>query len=216
MKRKKTFIIVILVLIMLTIPVLAIYLPTDDILQRIPLIRDFYSNTSLIVTSVNSQSEIKINGKDYGKTNQTISNLPEGSYSVELERVAQEPNFYKAHTFNIDVTKNTESILSIEIGPNSIIGGYMLYYTENPSRNRSGTLSVSTDNVDADVYIDNEFQGKTPFSTRDISSTNHSLRVSATGYESQNIPIIVRDGYNLNVNIYLMPVPITFQTETNE
>lgn len=205
---KKLLLLLIIIFFVITITVTLIFIPPDDVLSRLPILRSFYSNTILTVTSPNSKANVTINGKDYGKTNQTIKELEEGSYNVTLERISKEQNFYEPQTFSIDLTRNTESIIAVEIGPENIKSGYVLFYTPAKTPRNYGSLSLSTDTPGASIYIDNEFISEAPLTNFQLSSTNHLITISAKGYESIEVPIVINDDHNLNVVAYLIPIPV--------
>ena len=55
-------------------------------------------------------------------------------------------------------------------------------------------LRVTSDVVGADVFLDREFVGKTPFESFDVAPGSHRVNVSASGYESFSWDIIIGEG----------------------
>jgi len=212
--KKLTAIIIIFVLFVI-ISVLFIFFPPINVLQNIPLVKDLFTNGTISVNSPNSKSEIYINDKSYGETNQTISNLTQGTYTIKLERVTDATStdqyFYNEAVFIVEVTNNTESIVNIEVGPSSMLAGYILYYSKSPSSlGEKGFLTISSSPDNSSIYIDNQFLAKTPVLMEKLDAGEYTLRVEAQGYEEVEVPIIIRSDYNLNVNTYLFPVPINY------
>ena len=215
MRKLKTTLIIIFSIIALSI--LIYFLPPEGLISKIPFINRFYSNTVLEIISINGKTKVSINGKDYGETPLTINDLNQGDYTVELERVSDTENFYKKQTFNIQLSKNTTSRIEIEIGPAGILHGSILYYTPQSNLDRnSGTLSVLCDIDESKVYLDRDYVKQTPLIAKELSAKEYDLEVSATNYENLEIPILIENGYLLNVKVFLFPIPVTFITTTNE
>jgi hypothetical protein len=58
------------------------------------------------------------------------------------------------------------------------------------------TLKVTSDVAGADVFVDRVYLGKAPLESHDVKAGSHVLTVSAEGYESQELPVEVKDGAN--------------------
>jgi len=71
-------------LALLAITLLFIFIPHQWVFENTPLVKDLYNNTTLIVTTQRGKAKIRIDGKDFGETNQTIENLPSGTYEIDL------------------------------------------------------------------------------------------------------------------------------------
>ena len=136
--------VLIFALILLVLSISLVFIDTEDLMSRLPILKDFHTNTSIEILSNNSISQIYINGKDYGVTNQTIRNLPAGQYNIQLVRVSnQENTFYKPFEFTLKLEKNSEAFVNIEIGPNNLISGYYLYYIPQSSlAEKKGSISI--------------------------------------------------------------------------
>ncbi|MBD3329255.1 PEGA domain-containing protein [Candidatus Dojkabacteria bacterium] len=205
---KKFALPILIIITILAVTMILIFMPADRLLSKIPVIKSFYSNTNLSITTPNSKSEIEVNGKDYGETSQVIGDLEEGTYQVKLSRISGNEAFYDPQTFTIELTRNTESVISVELGPQNIKSGYMLFYTPAKSIKKSaGSLSVSTEVPGVSIYIDNEYISEVPLKKHEISATNHVIKITAEGYETIEVPVIINEDYHLNIVAYLMPIP---------
>jgi len=214
MKKLKT--VLIITLSVLAVSILIYFLPIDNISSKIPFLNRFYTNTILEVITINGKANITIGGEDYGETPLTINELAPGDYTVELERISDSEDFYEKQTLSIKLTKNTTSRIEIEIGPAGILHGTLLYYTlQNNLENNTGALSVLCDVEDSKIYLDEEYFKKAPVIARALQSKEYNLEISADDYESLDIPILIEEGYLLNVKAYLFPVPIIFDTADN-
>jgi hypothetical protein len=201
----------------LAISILIYFLPLDGISNKIPFLNRFYNNTILEVISINGKAKVSIDGKEYGETPLTINDLNQGDYKVEIERIADTTDFYKKQTFTVKLTKNTTSRIEIEIGPAGILHGSILYYTPQPNlKKNTGTLSVLCDLEGAKVSLDEEYIKQVPIIAKELTSKEYNIEVSLNGYESLEIPILIEDGYLLNVKAFLFPIPVNFNTVNNE
>lgn len=211
MNKVKTAIIIITSLLL--IGILVFFLPTEKILSNIPLFKNLYNNTTILISTKVGKATVMINGEDYGETPTTISDLEPGSYTITMEKITEGDSFYKPHNFTIDLTRNTEAIIDVEIGPGDIISGYILYYTPSPKTSgESGYLSIQSTPKSADVYIDSDFFSTVPISARQLKAGDYQLQILANSYDELSLPIIIREGYNMNITTYQFPIPINLET----
>jgi len=215
MKNFKTTLIIILSI--LTISILIYFLPTEGIINKLPFINRFYNNTILEIVSINGKAKVTINNEDYGETPLTINDLNQGEYTITLERISETENFYNKQTFNIKLTKNTTSRIEIEIGPSGILHGNILYYTpQNNTTKNTGTLSILCDVDTSKIYIDDQYLKQTPLIAHELPAKEYNLEITANNYETLKLPIVIEDGYLLNVKAYLFPIPINLNNTTYE
>jgi hypothetical protein len=215
MKNFKTALLI--TALVLLISIVIYFIPSDGIVSRIPFLNRFYSNTVLEIVSINGKSKVSIDGKEYGETPLTINELNQGEYTVELERISDTEDFYNKQTFNIKLSKNTTSRIEIEIGPAGILHGSVLYYTPQSGLDKNkGSLSVLCDNLNAKIYLDNEYVKPVPLVGEILNSKEYNLKVSSNNYEDLEIPILIQDNYLLNVKVFLFPIPVNFETIENE
>jgi hypothetical protein len=214
MKKLKTVLAIIFSIIVVSI--LIYFLPTEGLATRIPFFNRFYTNTILEVITINGKANVKINGKEYGETPLTINELTPGEYTVELDRISDSETFYQKQTLTIKLTKNTTSRIEVEIGPAGILHGAILYYTSQNNLNKNeGSLSVLCDVENSKIYLDGEYVKQTPVIAKPMTAKEYQLEILADGYESLDIPVLIEDGYLLNVKTYLFPIPIIFDTTEN-
>lgn len=206
---KKVLPILIIFLTFAVITIVLTFVPVQSLLKQTPLFGQIYNNTKLTINTPKSKAKITINDKDYGETNQVISNLAEGTYTVKLSRIVDETNqtdFYQDKSFIVELLNDKEAIIDVEIGPAGQASGYVTYYSVSPTS--SGLISVKTSPEDENVFLDNDFISKAPFNARKLKASNYKLKTTAVGYEDIEIPIIVKDGFNLNVHTYSFPIPV--------
>jgi hypothetical protein len=173
----------------------------------------FYNNTSMEIIVEKGKAQVQINDKDYGQTPVTVENLKEGKYIIELSKIADEDTFYENQTFEVEISKNTSARIDIEIGPDSILNGTILYYTEAANTQRGkGLITITSSVEDAKVYVDKEYLGSSPITNLELADNQYQIKVSAQGYEDVEIPVFVRSGYLLNLKTFHFPIPVNFDT----
>jgi hypothetical protein len=214
MKKLKT--VLILIFSIVAISILVYFLPTENLFTKLPFSERFYRNTTLEIVTINGKAKVTIDGKDYGETPVNINELTPGDYNITLERISDAENFYQTETFNVKLTKNTTSRIEVEIGPAGIIHGAVLYYTEQNSLDKeNGLLTILSDIEGSKIYLDGEYLKEVPVVAQTLSSKEYDLEVNAEGYENLEIPILIEEGYLLNVKTYLFPIPIIFDRSDN-
>ncbi len=211
MKNRKT--VLIIVAAILVVSVILYFLPLGKILGNIPLLNVFYNNTSMEIIVEKGKAQVQVNDKDYGQTPVTIENLKEGKYTVELSKITNEDTFYENQTFEVEISKNTSARIDVEIGPENILNGTILYYTEAANTKRGeGLLTITSSAENAKIYIDKEYIGTSPITNLALSDNQYQIKVSSKGFEDIEIPVFVRSGYLLNLKTYHFPIPVNFDT----
>jgi len=214
MKNRKTVLIIAIAIIVISI--LLYFLPIGSLLGHIPFIKSFYNNTSIEIITEKGKAQIAINSKDYGQTPTTVENLPEGKYTIELKKIAEDNTFYQKQIFEIELAKNTSARIDLEIAPENILNGTILYYTSVPhTSSDKGLITITSSATDAKVYIDKEYIGNAPINNLEMKDNQYQIKVSAVGYEDIEIPVFVRAGYQLNLKTYHFPIPVNFDTVSN-
>jgi hypothetical protein len=216
MKNSKNTVFIIIAILLFSI--ILYFIPVNRIIGNIPLLNRFYNNTTLEIVTQKGKAKIWIDGKDYGETPNTIENLPEGIYLVELEKIGEEKSFYEKQSIQITLTRNTSARIDLEIGPDNILHGVIVYYTPIKTSSEDGLLTVISNTKDAKVFLDKEFLKESPITNLSLRESQYQVKVSATGHEEVDIPVLVRNNYSLNLKTYHFPIPATFDTveDTNE
>lgn len=215
--KKNLVLIIISIVIVVLLSIFVFSQSTEEILSKFPIFKDLYQNTSLTITSINGIAEISINGTSYGETPLTLQELKEGQYEVTLKRTttSEKETFYKEHSFAVDLYQNTESVINIEIGPDDSLAGYIIYYTPSPNTSANeGFMTITSNQIDATILIDDETMGRTPLDLAKVTEGEYKIKLSKKGYETVEIPIIIRQGFNLNINAQLLAIPTNLSKQT--
>lgn len=216
MTNSKKLLFIILGIFLLS--VLLYFLPLNSLLGQIPILDRFYNNTSLEIVTQKGKAKVWIDGKDYGETPTTVQDLPEGSYLVELEKISDEKFFYEKQSIQITLTRNTSARIDLEIGPQNILHGVIIYYTPIKTSSDNGMLTVISNVDGAKVFLDKEFLKASPVSNLSLRENQYQVKVTAEGHEEIDVPIVISKNYSLNLKTYHFPIPTTFDTleEANE
>lgn len=211
----KKYLLIILIALLLTIPISVLIFSRSekDLLSMLPFAKDLYTKSSLTISTDKGVASVNIDGEDMGETPLELTDMEPGSHTVTLTRDGGEgSDFYKSHTFFVDLQPNTEAIIDIEIGPNDNLSGYVLFYTPTPSSREEGFFTINGNPEEALLNIDGKFYAALPISAESIKPGDYNFEIEKEGYESTDFPVIIREGLNLNITTYLMPIPIKLDT----
>lgn len=214
MKKNKTALITIFLI--LGISILLYFIPINQLIGKLPFINRFYNNTTLEITTKAGVARVWINGKDYGETPTNIEDLPEGSYLVELQKVVEEEAFYRKHSFQIELTRNTSARIDLEIGPEDLLHGTILYYTPIRTASNEGFLTVISNVDDSRVFLDGEFLKVSPITNLGLRESQYEIKVLAPGHEEVKVPVLLRNNYVLNLKTFHFPIPVKFESIDTE
>lgn len=209
MKKLKTAILIFLSVLFFS--TLFFFFPPKKLIGQLPFLNRFYNNTSLEIVTQRGKAKVWINEKDYGETPVTVQDLPEGDYLVEMEKIAPEDAFYKKHSFNIELTKNTTARMDIEIGPEDLLHGSILYYSPMRTSPGKGYLTVTCSTNDSKIYVNGEFTNRASLTNIELEKGEQKIKVENDGYIGIELPVNIRENYQLNLKIYQLPIPISLE-----
>ena len=134
-----------------------------------------------------------------------------------MTKTTESKGFYKPHTFNIFLTKNSTSRINIEIGPDDNLHGVILYYTDdNTIEKGKGRITVTSNKEDTKIYINNEQLYSTPATNISLNKGEYNIKLVSPNYEDLEFPVLIREGSVLNIKGYQFPIPVSFENENNE
>lgn len=209
---QKNKIALIIIVFVLGLSSLLYFLPVNRLIGRLPYINQFYNNTTLEISTKRGLAKVWIDGKDYGETPTIVENLPEGSYVVELERIEDNQSFYDRQTLQVELTRNTSARVDLEIGPDGLLHGIILYYTPIRTSSQDGFLTVISNVDDARIFVDGEFLKVTPITNLTLKENQYDIKVTSLGHEEVTVPVLVRNNYALNLKTFHFPIPVSFDT----
>ncbi|WKZ31510.1 MAG: PEGA domain-containing protein [Candidatus Dojkabacteria bacterium] len=212
--KKYLPLLIIVIVVTLFLSVVLFTRSQESLLKNLPYFKESYKNTSLSITSRNGVADIMINDKEYGETPLAIEELTEGRYEVILEKKSSEDDssFYEPIALFLDLYRNTEAIIDLEIAPGGYKAGYVLYYTPAPQAEaQTGFITVESNSSKSRMLLDGDYYSDLPISVDELEEGEYKMKIESTGYESVEVPIIIRQGYNLNVSTFLLPIPTNLE-----
>lgn len=135
---------------------------------------------AMITLNADTDADIYVNGELKGNRSWT-GRLNGGKYQVECRKTNHRPT-----TQTITVKENQDQTISLQ-APSPI----------------TGTLSVMSKPLGADITIDNQPQGQTPKNIRDLLIGRHTIVAQKSGYESLTQSFDITDGQVTNLNLTL-------------
>ncbi len=139
---------------------------------------------SLNITSNPSGAEVWIDGKRFGRTPIDKSQIPAGTHRILIRQ-----NGYADYLLH-----------SVKIAANQI--------TVIPTINLSpaGYLTVSSDQADAEIFIDNQSVGKGEYKNDKMESGEYNISIRKSGFKPYNEKIKLEADKPVNVSAELIPL----------
>jgi parallel beta-helix repeat protein len=137
---------------------------------------------SISVTSTPSDALMYLDEFYSGKTPHTITAVSPGYHIIKLA-LADYQNWSK----EVHVAAGETSCFDVKLTP--ILG----------------SISVTSSPSDAKIYLDDRYRGKTPHRVAEVSSGNHTLRLTLDGYQDWSTDLQVRIGETSDVAAIMIP-----------
>ena len=157
---------------------------------------------ALQVTSV-PQSKVYLDSKLLGTTPLCACELQQmldvGDHTVKL--VPLQGNF-RPFEEKITINKGTLAVVDRTFADNGESDGSIISLSPLNEKKDVEILVVSLPDK-ANVFLDNNPVGSTPLLLRNVSESDHDLRVTLTGYKDKSIKIKTASGFKLNSVIFL-------------
>ena len=170
---------------------------------------------ALQITSV-PESSVFLDNVFIGKTPlckcEGKDTLPVGDYAIKL---VPKEEFLSPFAEKITIRKSVLTVVDRTFGKGSDSSGSIISLTPL-SNYQSRELAVLSIPEGVEVYLDSIKVGKTPYSSTSITSSDHELRLSKTGYNDKIVRIKITDGYKLTAAITLSVNPDAVATSSSE
>ncbi len=157
---------------------------------------------ALQVTSV-PQTMVYINGKSLGKTPLCRCDqqdmLQTGQYTI---RLVPSNTSLPPYEDNITIYPSVLTVVDRTFGDIGRSTGSIISLSPNQDSSSIG-LFVQSIPLGADISIDNTPSGQTPFTSSQITDSDHDLVLSKIGYRPKTVRVHTVKGYTLNVLAYL-------------
>jgi len=157
---------------------------------------------SLRVESLNDESlEVFIDGDSVGNTPLLLRNLKPGRIVLKLVGKAN------SYTTTLDLYEGTQTVVNRLISSADLLSaGEVIWLEPSLGGNQFG-LNVVGSPEGALVTIDGREEGSIPYISNNLSPDEHTLTISAVGYQSRGLRVSLESGYRLNVAVQLPAIP---------
>lgn len=161
------------------------------------------SGKGALQVTASPESKLYLNGKFIGQTpfpkteGQNI--FQSGEYTL---RIVPNDTTFTAYEEKITITKSTLTVVDRKFGQSGTAEGSVISLLPVPN-NKEIQLLVLSFPEKADVYVDSNMVGTTPLLLKDLTQSDHKLKIKKDGYREKLIPIRTPEGYKLQVVAYL-------------
>lgn len=125
--------------------------------------------------------------------------IPSGEYSLRLVPIS---GGFREYEDRVTITKGVLTVVDRKFNKGSASEGSVISLKPLSDTKASQLLLISFPDQ-ADVYLDAVNIGKTPFSTKNLTDSDHTLRIKKDGYKDKALRIHTTAGYKLEAIIYL-------------
>lgn len=157
---------------------------------------------ALQVTS-SPKSQVYLNGKLIGQTPlckcEVQDMLTVGEYSLKLSPIDTSLSPFEQ---KIQINKSILTVVDRTFGSESSSEGSLITLKQAENSNNI-ELVVASFPDGADVFLDNNSVGKTPLFLKNITTSDHEIKLARTGYKEKVVRIHTVSGYQLLSTVYL-------------
>lgn len=171
---------------------------------------------ALQVTS-SPASEVYLNDKHIGKTPLCLCQgdkmVDAGDYTVKLVPIS---GGFEPFQHKIIITKKILTVVDRNFAQTALAQTSIITLKQIEFKNQA-QISVVSFPAGADVYLDSNLVGHAPILLKNITESDHEIKVSKSGYREKSVRIRALFGYRLDSIIYLGVDPnAAKETETKE
>lgn len=150
----------------------------------------------------NPASTVFINGEQVGKTPYQTT-MKAGEITLRLVPDSFDKPLSPYET-KIDLVGGIETIVNRDFGAtDDESGGYVISFEKVGGKETS--ISVVSVPDAAQVALDDQIRGFSPYKTSSLTAGEHKLTVTAPGYKDENLNLKAAEGYKLTARVKLMP-----------
>ena len=157
---------------------------------------------ALQVTSA-PESKVYLNDKYIGQTPlckcEAANMLGTGEYTIRLVPADKSLSEFQE---KVTISEAVLTVVDRKFGKNSLSEGSVISLTPLADKKKTELLVVSFPQ-DASVLLDNNPIGQSPLSFKDLTVSDHAVKVKKEGYNEKSIRIRTPAGYKLTVAVYL-------------
>lgn len=150
------------------------------------------------------RTAVYLDNKEVGKTPYYNEKLSVGEHMLRLS--SDLPSLSVSWQTTVKAEPRVLTIVSRDLGPTDILSsGYTVSLEPLPNGRQSEINIISTP-AGAQVSLDNNMAGMTPFSRANVPQGEHAIDVSLGGYQSRNLKVQAVMGYRVLLNMQLAQV----------
>lgn len=157
---------------------------------------------ALQVTS-DPKSSVYINGKKVGQTPFRTTELKDmfeaGEYVVKLVPVSGN---FEPFEQKITISSKVLTVIDRNFGPTGLETGSIISLKEISDK-KDAQISVVSFPDSAQVYLDNNLQGQSPILLKNITESDHEIKLSKEGYKDKISLIKTVLGYKMEILIFM-------------
>jgi hypothetical protein len=152
-------------------------------------------NGTLDIDSTPSGADVYLDGEIVGVTPVVLTDISPGEYTILIQKDGYEP--FENPTVMVSAGNTTQVAAILQ---------------EISSSGTVGSLDISSIPSDADVYLDDAFEGHTPLRIVNLEEGSYMLRIDKAGYDSWIQAITIVSGKIIFITAPLTPTPTTIPT----
>lgn len=157
---------------------------------------------ALQVTS-KPDSKVYLNGVQIGQTPLCKCELKDmleaGEYTIKLVPVSGDSKPFEQ---KIKISSKVLTVVDRNFGPTGLENGSIISLSEI-SDNKDAQISVVSFPDSVQVFLDNSLQGQTPILLKNITDSDHELKLTKEGYKDKIVRIRTVLGYKLDALIFM-------------
>ena len=157
---------------------------------------------ALQVTS-EPKSNVYINGKKVGQTPFRTSDVKDmlatGEYTIKLVPISGN---FQPFEQKITIYPKILTVIDRNFGPTGLENGSIISLKEIAEK-KQAQISIVSFPDSAQVFLDNNLQGQTPMLLKNITESDHEIRLSREGYKDKISLIKTVLGYKLEMLVFM-------------
>ncbi|MEK7160158.1 MAG: PEGA domain-containing protein [Patescibacteria group bacterium] len=157
---------------------------------------------ALQVTS-DPKSKVYVNGKQIGQTPFRTSELKDmfetGDYIVKLVPISGN---FSPFEQKITISPKVLTVIDRNFGPTGLENGSIISLKEISDK-KDAQISIVSFPDSAQVFLDNNLGGQTPMLLKNITESDHEIRLSKEGYKDKISLIKTVLGYRLEILVFM-------------
>jgi hypothetical protein len=130
---------------------------------------------------------------------EATSMIRSGDYTLKLIPIDGKTKEFQD---KISITKGVLTVVDRKFGASAASEGSVISLEALPDK-KSSELLVVTFPDKADVYLDGNYQGKSPYREESVTDSDHALRIKKDGYKDKNVRVRTPAGFKLIAVVYL-------------